>query len=333
MKVRLAVITTTLIAFVIGCGESTVTDIVSDAEVEVIETNQAELKVEPEAVVEPVELADAGKNEPADVDDAQPIEPEPEALPPREISFKVVETLEWEGRGGIPGVKVTPIEGSNEGPKETTPFVFTLEGHLDKHGKVTFFGTLPLTVRLEKEGFVTTEVTVTKEHGEFFVLPSQQKNITFWVKGKRNLDGTREAVPGVKVTPLEGSDEGPKETAADGSVTFFGTTPLVVKFEKEGYVAQPWVLVSQGLLETDATHIILKEPWDITFRVVDGNGNGIEGVKVTTIVPRNEAKTAADGSVTVRGTIPLAVELEKNGVVKAAKITKTEGGEITFRVK
>ena len=98
-------------------------------------------------------------------------------------------------------------------------------------------------VLLEKEGHIT-EVTV-REDGEDIVL-SWQKDISFKVVEPllpedrivepwaiyRNGPG----IEGVTVTCLEGSDEGVKETAADGSVTFFGIPPLTIRIEKPGYI-------------------------------------------------------------------------------------------------
>ena len=91
----------------------------------------------------------------------------------KNISFRVVEPLLPESgvfhpnwpRGftqngpGIEGVTVTPLEGSDEGVKWT-----------DADGGVTFFGTPPLTVRLQKPGYVTIETVVIKEE---IVFPNE----------------------------------------------------------------------------------------------------------------------------------------------------------------
>ncbi len=151
------------------------------------------------------------------------------------ITFKVVKfLLPNESSHGVEGARVTRLDGSGE-VRETAP-----------DGSVTFRRNLPLTVRLEKEdGSLTTEVTVVREWEEV-VLPSRQKNITFRVveplfpndgdhpdwPDDRNGPG----IEGVRVTCLEGSDEGVKETTADGSVTFFGTFPLTIRIEKPGYI-------------------------------------------------------------------------------------------------
>ena len=155
----------------------------------------------------------------------------------RHITFKVVEFLFPDGSNGpaLEKVKVTVLDGSDEVRETATD------------GSVTFKRDLPLTVRLEKEGQITTEVTVVEE--EEIVLPSRQKNVSFrviepllpeggvfhphWPRGfTKNGPG----IEGVAVTCLEGSDEGIKETDDDGGVTFFGTPPLTVRIEKEGYI-------------------------------------------------------------------------------------------------
>ena len=145
----------------------------------------------------------------------------------RHISFRVVEFLFPDGSSGpgLEGVRVTLLEGSAE-VKETIA-----------DGIVTFRGNpLPLTVRLEKEGYINTEVTVSEE-GEKIVLPTgRQSPITFRVVEPLILDKNGPGVEAVSVTCLEGSDERIKETAADGSVTFFGIPPLTVRLEKPGYI-------------------------------------------------------------------------------------------------
>ena len=78
----------------------------------------------------------------------------------KNISFRVVEPLLPDRNGpGIEGVTVTPIDGSDEGTKWT-----------DADGGVTFFGTPPLTVRLQKPGYVTIETVVIKEE---IVFPNE----------------------------------------------------------------------------------------------------------------------------------------------------------------
>ena len=142
----------------------------------------------------------------------------------KHIYFRVVQFLFPDGEGGpgIEGVKITPLAGSAEGEKETLP-----------DGIISLRGDFPLTVRLEKEGFVT-EVTVTKD-GETIVLPIEQ-NISFRVVEPLLLDKNGPGIKGVTVTCLEGSDEGIKETDQDGKVSFFGIPPLIVRIKKEGYI-------------------------------------------------------------------------------------------------
>ncbi len=162
----------------------------------------------------------------------------------RYVTFKVIEFLLPDERSipGIGGVRVTCLDGSEEVRETATD------------GSVTFKRDLPLTVRLEKEGHITTEVTVLEEGEEIF-LPSRQKNITFRVveplfpnsgygsdwPDKRNGPG----IGGVTVTCLEGSDEGTKVTDADGSVTFFGTPPLTIRIEKPGYITTEKVMFGE----------------------------------------------------------------------------------------
>ena len=155
----------------------------------------------------------------------------------RYITFKVMGFLFPDGNSGLEGVRVT-VDGSGE-IKETAT-----------DGSVTFKGDLPLTVRLEKESYVTTEVTVLEEDEEI-ILPSGNQNITFRVveplfsnEYGRGLTNFRDwpdyrngpGIEGVTITCLEGSDEGTKITAANGSVTFFGTPPLTIRIEKAGYI-------------------------------------------------------------------------------------------------
>ena len=156
----------------------------------------------------------------------------------RHITFKVVEFLFPDGSNGpaLEKVKVTTFEGREVSKKTASD------------GSVTFRRSLPLMVRLEKEGYITTKITVL-EDGEAIILPSEQKKISFrvvepllpkegvshphWPRGfTKNGPG----IEGVVVTCLEGSDEGIKETDDDGGVTFFGTPPLTVRIEKEGYI-------------------------------------------------------------------------------------------------
>ena len=142
----------------------------------------------------------------------------------RHITFKVVEFLFPDGSNGpaLEKVKVTVLDGSDEVRETATD------------GSVTFKRDLPLTVRLEKEGQITTEVTVVEE--EEIVLPSRQKNVSFRVVEPLRFTKNGPGIEGVAVTCLEGSDEGIKETDDDGGVTFFGTPPLTVRIEKEGYI-------------------------------------------------------------------------------------------------
>ena len=169
-------------------------------------------------------------------------------------TFKVVDFLFPDGRKNpsLEGVMVTTLEGI-EVTKKTA-----------SDGSVTFKRDLPLTVRLEKEGSLTTEVTVVREWEEV-VLPSPEKNITFRVveplfpndgdnsdwPDDRNGPG----IEGVRVTCLEGSDEGVKETAADGSVTFFGTFPLTIRIEKPGYIT------TETMVGTVNSEIIFPNEW------------------------------------------------------------------------
>ena len=169
-------------------------------------------------------------------------------------TFKVVDFLFPDGRKNpsLEGVTVTTLEGI-EVTKKTA-----------SDGSVTFKRDLPLTVRLEKEGYLTTEVTVT-EADEEILLPSPEKNITFWVveplfpnegdhrdwPDKRNGPG----IEGVTVTCLEGSDEGVKETDADGSVSFFGTPPLTIRIEKPGYIT------TETMVGTVNSEIIFPNEW------------------------------------------------------------------------
>ena len=158
----------------------------------------------------------------------------------RYIIFTVVEFLFPDGSSGpgLEGVKVTALDGSEEVRKTAID------------GSIAFREDFPLTVRLEKEGFITTEATILEED-EDIILPSENKNVTFRVveplfpnKVGQGLINFRDwpdyrngpGIEGVTVTCIEGSDEGPKETAADGSVTFFGTPPLMVRIEKVGYI-------------------------------------------------------------------------------------------------
>ena len=169
------------------------------------------------------------------------------------ITFRVVNIILPDDAGGvlsmgsynpgIEGVTITPLdEGSVEGVKETAD-----------DGSVTFISELPLTVRLEKEGHITTEAVVTR-HGEKIVLPHPdgQTNITFRVvepllpnwQEYRNGPG----IGGVKVTPLNGSDEGLKETDANGNVNFFGIYPLTVRLEKPGYITTETVVYGKDVV-------------------------------------------------------------------------------------
>ena len=160
----------------------------------------------------------------------------------RYVTFKVVEFLYPDGRSGpgVEGVEVTLLDGSGETRKTASD------------GSVIFKSNLPLTAWLEKEGHITTEVTV-REDGEEIVL-SWQKDISFKVVepllpeyelwGPWALhSGNGPGIEGVTVTCLEGSDEGIKETAADGSVTFFGIPPLTIRIENRAILPlrQWWV--------------------------------------------------------------------------------------------
>ena len=177
------------------------------------------------------------------------------------ITFRVISTILPDDAGGvlgtkphnpgIGGVKVTPLNGFDEGVKETAD-----------DGKITFIGEFPLTVRLEKEGYVTTEAVVTR-HREEIVLTwgGGQTNISFrvvepllpengvfhpnWPQGfTKNGPG----IGGVTVTPIDGSDEGIKRTDANGKVVFFGTPPLTVRLEKPGYVTIETMVVKEEII-------------------------------------------------------------------------------------
>jgi len=152
----------------------------------------------------------------------------------RYVTFKVIEFVFPDGSSGpsLEGVRVT-VDGSGE-IKETAT-----------DGSVSFKRDLPLTVRLEKDGYATTEVTVLEED-EKIILPSENKNVTFRVVEPLLSDRNGPGIEGVTVTCLEGSDEGPKETAADGSVTFFGIPPLTIQLEGQGRTPKRAIIGSDG---------------------------------------------------------------------------------------
>ena len=152
----------------------------------------------------------------------------------KHVAFRVVQFLSPDGGSGpgIEGVRVTPLEGSNEGTKETLA-----------DGFISFSGDLPLTVLLQKEDHITTEATILEE-GQVIALSSGKRNISFRVieppteplNFDPNLPNINPGIERVTVTCLEGSHEGPKETDKDGSVSFFGTPPITVRIEKSGYI-------------------------------------------------------------------------------------------------
>ena len=149
----------------------------------------------------------------------------------RYVSFKVVGVILPHNRSpGIEGVTVTVLEGVGVTKKTASD------------GSVTFKRDHPFIVRLEKEGFTATEVVVTEE-GEEVVFADQQGQITFRVVEPLLPNKNGPGIGGVTVTCLEGSDEGKKITAADGSVTFFGTPPLTIKIEKPGYITTETMVV------------------------------------------------------------------------------------------
>ena len=151
----------------------------------------------------------------------------------RYVTFKLIEFLYPDGRSGpgVEGVEVTLLDGSGETRKTASD------------GSVIFKSDLPLTVLLEKEGYIT-EMTV-REDGEEIVLPDWQRDISFKVvEPLLPEDRNGPGIEGVTVTCLEGSDEGIKETAADGSVTFFGTVPLTIRIEKPGYITTQAVVAT-----------------------------------------------------------------------------------------
>ena len=134
---------------------------------------------------------------------------------------------------GVEGVRVATFE-CDGGVKETAA-----------DGSVTFRSDLPLTILLEKPGYIITGAIVEREWEEV-VLPSAEKDITFRVVEPLLRDKNGPGIEGVRVTCLEGSDEGMKETAADGSVTFFGTPPLTIRIEKPGYITTEAVVVGES---------------------------------------------------------------------------------------
>ena len=92
-----------------------------------------------------------------------PVTPTPTPVKVDNITFRVVEPL-IRGRNGpgIGEVKVVPVRGSDEEVKETAA-----------DGSVTFKGSLPLTVRIQKHGYITTEATVMRAGGEEVVFPNE----------------------------------------------------------------------------------------------------------------------------------------------------------------
>ena len=149
----------------------------------------------------------------------------------RHILLRVVEIILPERSPGIEGVKVTPLEGSDEREKGTVA-----------DGSVTFIGQLPLTVMLEKEGYPAREVTVFKDNEEVLFTGGKREVSVRVVEpllpSLRNGPG----IEGVTVTCLEGSDEGVKTTDADGRATFFGNLPLTIRIEKPGYITTEVVM-------------------------------------------------------------------------------------------
>ena len=257
--------------------------------------------LEPEPEAEPLEeVADLelepvkeSEPEPEPLEPEQePIEPdlvEPSAGPTTLVSFRILESLEIIGKVqlGLGGVRVTPISGSTEEAKETGSHDSPDHGD---HGKVTFLATLPLTVRLEKDGFFTTEVTVEKD-GQGFALKSKPRTIKFWVVRASNRPGpalrSDGGVSGVRVTPISPSDEGTKVTDSDGSVTFLAaTTPFIFTLIKnEGDYEIKSTITHTSLQDNEANgrDTVVRyygEGFNFSIRVVGEDGLPIEGVAV-----------------------------------------------------
>ena len=135
------------------------------------------LEPEPEVVAEPIKEPEPTPEPepPLEPEPEEVAEPEPTEPPGYDITFRVVEPLLPEGittRQGFPlptsngpgigSVEITPVDGLSESKTKKTA----------NDGSVTIRGFLPLTVMVEKEGYIPTEAII-NENGQEVLLPNE----------------------------------------------------------------------------------------------------------------------------------------------------------------
>jgi len=131
---------------------------------------------------------------------------------------------------GVPGVTVTCLAGCQNQTVGTT----------DNSGQTTLTGVEPLTVRAEKDGYISVEKQVSD--GDNIVLQRELVAVTITVEHPYP-PGTEPApqhpgIPEVTVTCLTGCEGQQTDTTdQDGKVIFLGQLPLTIRAEKPGYIA------------------------------------------------------------------------------------------------
>ena len=152
----------------------------------------------------------------------------------KNISFRVVEPLLPDRNGpGIGEVTVTPLEGSDERVKQT-----------DADGNISFFGTPPLTVWLEKPGYIAIETVVLKEE---IILPNEWPEE---VAGAVLQLGLAEIIASGELILRWGDDEflplWAKEMGKDGIGAIYACPNIIVrKYEDRNFMLR--ILVHEAM--------------------------------------------------------------------------------------
>ena len=227
--------------------------------------------------------------------DSSPLEPTP--VP---ITITVMEF--YPDTASVPNASVTCLAGCQNQPVGTT----------DALGQTTLTGVEPLSIRVEKDGYISIEQQVF--NGNTIAFEREPVEVTITVM---EFYPDTASVPDATVTCLAGCQNQPVGTTdALGQTTLTGVEPLSVKVEKDGYI-----FVEQQVFNGD-TIALEREPVEVTITVVefypDTTTTSVPNATVTCLAGcQNQpvGTTDALGQTTLTGVEPLSVKVEKDGYI------------------
>ena len=248
-----------------------------------------------------------------------PTAPSPVApTPVTRVAITVTLLESYPDTASVPGVTVTCLAGCQNQTVGTT----------DNSGQTTLTGVEPLTVRAEKDGYISVEKQVSD--GDNIVLKREPVAVTITVVDTYP-DTT--SVLGVTVTCLAGcQNQTVGTTDNSGQTTLTGVKPLTVRAEKDGYIS-----VEQQVSNGD-TIILQREPVVVTITVElpypEDDYNIRVGISEATVACLTGCEgqptevTDRQGEVTFIGRLPLTIRAEKLGHISVEQ--QTYGGRVNL---